>query len=384
MVEFRLRDGTGTVKLKYLVEDVDRHGKVRIYLRRRGHLKVLLTATPGTPEFMAQYRAALEGKAPERAPRRKGKPAPGETAAAPGTFRALVERYYATGAFRNQLDPGTQKARRYLLDALCEKYGKNPAHLMTSTHVQKLHDDRSDTPEGANNLLKALKHLFRVAVKAGWLQTNPARDVQKFPQEGEGYHTWTLEEVAQFEAKHPIGTRARLAMALLLYTGQRRSDVVRMGPQHVKDGWLTITQAKGARHKPVTVSIPIVAPLREILDQTNTGHLAYLVTMRGKPFAVASFGNMFRDWCREAGLDHCSAHGLRKTAATRLAELGASEHEIAAITGHRTLSQVAHYTRAARQKGLAARAMERLEEHGSNKSVQPSEAGSKRLDKSSR
>ena len=71
-----------------------------------------------------------------------------------------------------------------------------------------------------------------------------------------GHHSWTPEEVARFELHHPIGSKARLAMALLLYTGQRRSDIVLFGKQHVRDGWLRFTQQKNRKRRPITLALP--------------------------------------------------------------------------------------------------------------------------------
>lgn len=167
-----------------------------------------------------------------------------------------------------------------------------------------------------------------------------------------------------------VPASARLAFALLLYTGQRRSDVMRFGRQHVRNGWLKFTQHKNRRAKPATLEIPIVSELHSIIDASPCGDLTFLVNRFGRPFTSAGFGNKFRQWCDEAGLKHCSAHGLRKAAAARLAELGASEHEIMAVTGHRTSKEVTRYTRAARQKILAGRAMARLTaDQTGNKSV---------------
>jgi integrase len=147
---------------------------------------------------------------------------------------------------------------------------------------------------------------------------------------------------------------------------------VRFGRQHVRNGWLKFTQHKNRRAKPVTLEIPIVGELQRVIDESPCGDPTFLVTQFGRPFAAAGFGNKFRRWCDEAGLRHCSAHGLRKAAATRLAELGASEHEIMAVTGHRTSKEVTRYTRAARQKLLAGRAMARLTaDQMANKSVPP-------------
>lgn len=204
----------------------------------------------------------------------------------------------------------------------------------------------------------------------GLVHTNPARDVQyRASANPDGHHSWTIEEVEAFEARHPVGTKARLALALLLYTGQRRSDIVLFGRQHEKDGWLRFTQQKNKRNKPVHLEIPIRPELRAILDASPLGSMVYLVTEFGKPFTANGFGNWFRDRCDEVGepdeqgvppLRHCSAHGLRKAAATRLADNGASAHEIMAITGHKTMKEVERYTRAASQKRLASSASQKM------------------------
>jgi len=351
MAEFRLRDGTGSIRLKYIVIDIDRYGQARVYVRRAGRKKVRLNETPGTPAFMEEYRAALEGRPYGAAAIKR----PVIAQAAPGTLRWMVEQYYACGEFR-LLDVATRRMRRNILEALCREHGDKPVNLLSEEHIYILRDEKADTPHAANTLLKVLRHMFRIGAKQKWVRRNVTKDVEPLSAPSEGHHSWTVEEVKQFEEAHPIGTKARLAMALLLYTGQRRSDVVKMGPQHVRDGWLTFTQVKNAGRKPVHMSIPVLPELQAIIDATPSGHLAYLTTQFGKPYTAAGFGNAFRDWCNKAGLPHCSAHGLRKAAAAMLAERGATEHQIMAITGHRSLSEVQRYTRAARQKLLAGEA----------------------------
>jgi integrase len=172
----------------------------------------------------------------------------------------------------------------------------------------------------------------------------------------EGFHSWTDDEIARFEARHPIGSRARLALALLLYTGQRRSDVIRMGPQHVRDGAIQVHQLKtGAK-----LAIPIVRELAEIIAATPAKGMVFLTGDCGAPFKGDYFGSCFRRWCDEAGLPHCTAHGLRKAAARLLAEAGCTEHEIKAITGHASLQEVVRYTRAVNQVWLGRQAMDKL------------------------
>lgn len=229
--------------------------------------------------------------------------------------------------------------------------------------MRKLRDAKADTPEAANNLVKALRQVFKWAVEADLIDINPAKDVPLIKTYSQGFHSWTIEEVFQYESHHPIGTRARLALALLLYTAQRRSDVVRLGHKMACSGWLKFTQTKNAGRKPVTLEIPILPELQRIIDATTPlGKDTYLVTEFGRPFSAAGFGNRFRKWCNEAALPHCSAHGLRKAGAARLAELGATDREIMAITGHQTSKEVDRYTKGMRQKKLAASAMEKWEQ----------------------
>jgi integrase len=352
------------VRLRYVVEDVDRHGNARLYFRRKGQPKIRLPGLPGSQEFMEAYRGALAGALLTRR-----MTAPRVERAAQGSLRWLCVAYYSSAEFQ-RLDPRTRRVRRSLLDRLCEKHGEKPAARLESRHVRALRDERADRPEAANAILKALRQAYRYAVDAELVERDPTRDVSYIRSGSPGFHSWTLEEVKQFEETHPIGTKARLAMALFLFTAQRRSDVIQFGRQHLRRGRLNFTQHKNRNRRPVTLSIPVVPALQEVLSASPCGDLTFLVTEFRRPFTAAGFGNKFRDWCNEAGLRHCSAHGLRKAAAARLAELGASEHEIMAITGHQTSKEVTRYTRAARQVLLADSAMARLaREDFENRSV---------------
>ena len=149
-------------------------------------------------------------------------------------------------------------------------------------------------------------------------------------------------------------------MAILLYTSWRREDAVRLGPQHVRDDRIKYRQAKNEHRNPVDMDIPLHPDLAEIIAATPSRQMTFLVTEYGKLYTPNGFGNAFKDWCRQADLPHCTAHGLRKATAARLAERGATAHEIMAITGHRTLGEVERYTKAARQAKLADSAMAKL------------------------
>jgi integrase/recombinase XerD len=339
-----------SLRLKYLVEDVDRHGNVRLYFRRKGQGKIRLAGLPGSDEFMAAYKAALSQSGGRDLPRQQ---------AAKGSFGYLCLAYYASATFK-ALDASTRSWRRRALDTVCERHGDKPVSLMQAKHVRVLRDELADRPGAARNRLKALRALFRWATEADEARHDPTRDVKPISYAAKGHHTWTLEEVEAFELWHAIGSKARLAMAIMLYTTCRREDAVRLGPQHVRNGRIRYRQAKNEHRNPVDCDMPLHPDLAQIIAATPSAHLTFLVTEQGRPFTPAGFGNKFRDWCYQANLPHCSAHGLRKATAARLAERGATAHEIMAITGHQSLEEVERYTRAARKAQLADSAMSKL------------------------
>jgi integrase len=330
---------------KFVHGFIDRHGKPRFYFRRAGHKKVRLPGLPWSPEFMAAYEEALAGQPVQI----------GSARVRPGTLRALAVSYFASPTFRTK-KPSTQYTYRNVIDRLCQGHGDKRPALLQREHVIRLIAARAGTPGTANALRRSLRALMQHAVEIGMRADDPTRDVRAIPVRGDGYHSWSESEIAQFERHHPAGSRARLAFALLLYTGQRRSDVVRMGRQHTRGGAIEVKQVKTGRE----VWIPVHEALASIIAETATSNLTFLVTDQGKPYSAAGFGNWFRDQCRAAGLHGCSAHGLRKAAARRLAEAGCSAHEISAITGHASLREVARYAEAADRRKLAASAMAKV------------------------
>lgn len=195
--------------------------------------------------------------------------------------------------------------------------------------------------------------MLSYAVDQGMIDSNSAIGVKKYRSRSEGFHAWSEDEIAQFHAKHPNGTRAGLALALLVYTAQRRTDVVRMGWQHVTGDVIAVRQEKTG----AALMVPLHPELTLALASVPRTNLTFLMTEKGAPFTPAGFGNWFREQCNLAKLPHCSAHGLRKAAATRLANAGCSSDQIKAITGHRSLAEVAHYTRAVDQQRLARQAL---------------------------
>jgi integrase len=323
------------------IEDRDRHGNVRIYYRVKGRPKVRLRGTPWTPQFMADYDAAKGGVSAAKA---KG--------ISQGTWRWLCTRYFAECADYLRLDDRTKRVRRGILEATFDEpiaprsprfFRDMPLSRMTANEIEVLRDRKLAFPEGANNRVKAIRAVFKWAARKKAADgkplapNNPSRDVSYLKSNNPtGYHTWTLEEVRQFEARHPIGTKARLALALLLFTGQRRSDITRVGRQHVRDGKITLTQFKGRNRKPTRLVLPVIPALQQIIDASPCGQMTYLVNELGRPFTDAGFGNRFRDRCVEADVPG-RAHGLRKAGATIAANNGATAHQLMAMFGWRTL-----------------------------------------------
>ncbi len=364
------------------IEDRDRHGNIRVYYRTKGRAKVRLRATPWTPEFMAEYEAARNQATPIK---NKG--------ISTGTWRWLCVKYFSECAEYKRLDARTQRVRRLILESTFDEpiapgaskfFRDFPLSRVTADAVEVLRDRKLAFPEAANSRVKAIRAVFKWAVrKRGpdgntFVPHNPARDVPYLKSNNpSGYHTWTLEEVRRFQARHPIGTKAHLALALLLYTGQRRSDITRFGRQHVQDGKITFTQFKGRNRKPKRLVLPILPALQQVIDASPCGELAFLVNDLGRPFTDAGFGNKFREWCNQAGLRHCTAHGLRKAGATIAANNGATAHQLMAIFGWDTLKMAEAYTRAADQERLAEAAMHMLEssEQNSTESCPTGQAG---------
>jgi integrase len=325
----------------------DRHGKARYYFRRPGYKRVALPGLPHSTEFLDAYQAARDGT-----PRIEV----GANRSRPGTVAAAVSGYFGSMAFAN-LAESTQRTRRQILERFRGEHGGNGIATLGRKHIEKMMDAKGKTPGYALNFLAALRALMRHAVGVGLRSDDPTVGVRGPKFKSAGFYTWNEDDIAAFEARHPVGGQARLAMALLLYTAQRRADAILMGRQHVRDGSISVRQSKTG----ATLVIPLHPELRTVLDATPAEHLTFLTTRGGKPFHADAFSHWFRRRCREVGLPRgASAHGLRKAACRRLAELGCSANVIASISGHRTLKEVAHYTAAADQARMARQGIEAL------------------------
>ncbi len=333
------------LRIKYVTSYLDRHGRRWWRFRRKGFQEAQTSLQLGTVAWSEWYAAACASKAP----------AIGSDRTVPGTINDLIVRYYQSTEF-SQLRPSTRSTYRGELERFRQAHGSKPIARLEPKHVRGLMDAKKDTPEAANNLRRVLRIIFAFAVERGLCGQNPMTGIKKVKVAGDGFHAWTEDEIATFEKRWPTGTRQRLAMSLLLYTGQRRSDVVRMGRQHLSGNGIKVTQEKTG----TSLWLPITKELQSAMDAMPKTQLTFLLTEHGKPFSAAGFGNWFRSACDAAGLKDCSAHGLRKSCAIRMAMNGRSAHEIQSITGHQSLKEVERYTKQADQVRLAARAVSGL------------------------
>lgn len=248
-----------------------------------------MRTVPGSAEFYADYARLRNG----------GSPAPKQavrSGATPKTWQWVCERYFEDMAFKSLATDG-QRLRRRLLEATFVEpvepgssrlFGDFPLEFFDSRAVCVLRDRKvkmiSDGSTGevisnlnaANSRLKYIRAVLKFATRQyrEIVPRNWAVDVEYFRVASEGHPAWTLDEIAQFEQHYPVGSKARLTMALGLYAGQRRGDIARLGRVFERDGFLQFMQEKNHRKKPVEAYVPIVPPLRSIIDATETGDLS--------------------------------------------------------------------------------------------------------------
>lgn len=336
----------------FVTDHKDRHGKHRLRYRRKGVPVHYFKHPLGSREFWAEYDECEAKKAPVARIAEKIERIP------PGSISALIAIYYSSPEFTG-LAASTQATYRGILNRFRETYGDLPVRDITRRHIKEILGSMADRPGAANNLLDRLRAImtFAMDLDPPWIDRDPTARVKGYRIDSDGFHSWTEAEIEKFMARHPSGTKGRLALALMLYTGQRRSDAVLLGRQRITGKRLNLRQEKTGEW----VSVPILPELARELARAPKGNMTFLLTEYGKPFSAAGFGNWFRTQCDLAGLPQCSAHGLRKAAARRLAEAGCTHEEIKSITGHRTDKEVTRYVEAANKEKLSASAMDKLQ-----------------------
>lgn len=342
----------------HLHQEHTRHGRLVWYVRVNKGPRVRLRAEYGTEAFQDEYRAALRGE----------RPAPGT--AKTGSLEWLIDRYRDTGAWTS-LSAATRRQRENIFKQVINTAGREPYGHITEAVITKGRDRRSTTPAQARHFLDAMAGLFKWAKGAGHVKANPVAGVE-YPKQPktQGFPVWTEEDLEKYEKRWPVGTKERVWLAVLLYTGLRRGDAVRLGRQHVRNGVATIRTEKSQGE--IEVIIPILPELETILGAGPVGELAYICGDRGTPLTKESFGNLFSEACRKAGINK-SAHGVRKAGATRAANNGATVAQLEAIFGWVGGRMASHYTRSADRARLAREAIGKLANDGRTSIPAPDE-----------
>lgn len=314
---------------QFVTKEKNRHG-TWVYYFRKGKGKRTRLPAYGSPEFQDAYEAALTGNAVKR---------PNVNPSA--SFGWLVDRHMES-AYWAALTDATRKQRGLIFKDVIKRSKNAPFSHFTKSTIENGMDDRKDTPAQANNFHKAMNNLFIWAVTNNHVKINPCTGVKRLTYKSDGFPSWDETDVARFCIKWPVGTIPRLALELLLYSGLRRSDIVDAGKQHLKGQTFSMrTKKTGAQ---ITAEFP--QTLIDTINATKTGELAFITNAHGKPFTKESFGNWFRERCREAGVDK-SAHGVRKLSATTAANAGATAHELMALYGWTNTKQAETYTKGA-------------------------------------
>jgi integrase len=342
-----MMDAMPRTRPPHLHRETTRHRRVVWYVRVDKGPRTRIRHGYGTPEFTAAYQAAVAGT-PVTAPRK----------AAKGSLSWLVEQYRDSGAWR-VLASATRRQRENIFKHVLKSAGHNNAGHVVKSHIEAGIESRSKTPSQARNFLDAVRGLFEWAAKVEHVKADPTAGVKAPPRpKTRGFPAWNEDDVARYERRWPIGTKERVWLDVLLYTGLRRGDAVQIGRQHVRDGVAQLRTEKSRGD--VVVTIPILPVLAATLAAGPIGELAFICGEGRGRLTKESFGNAFSEAARAAGVKK-SAHGVRKIGATRAAENGATEAELDALFGWERGSGMSKiYTASAERARLAKGAISKL------------------------
>jgi integrase len=328
------------IRLAYVHEYRDRHGRLRRYVRRPGSRRVALPGLVGSPEFLQAYQDAVTGAVLRpRVPKA-------------GTLAALAAEFFGSTEFAN-LKPSSQRIYRVALEPVLAVDGHRLVRDLPPDKARKIIQEIGAKRPALANLTKSvLRRLFSFAIAIGQRRDNPFDAVPRYKIGT--HHTWTDAELAAYENRWSLGTRERLGFDLLLYTAQRVGDVVRMQRSHIRNGVITITQQKTGAE----VFVPLHPALARSIKAGPVKGVYLIGDKNGRPILARTLSDLISSAVRAARLPpQCVAHGLRKAALRRLAEHGASSKEMQAVSGHRSLREIERYTQAADQQRLAKAAI---------------------------
>ena len=335
-------------KFLHVTRTFTQHGKRRFRFRKNG-VNCDLPLPWGSPEFVEAYEVALAA-----AMQRHHTPN-----AAGGTLAWLIERYLASPDYA-RLAPITKKNLRGEMDWLKANAGALDVAQIRVRHVEAAMGKKAgpiaEKPAAANKVKKLFSRLLSFAVRLELISVNHASRAKTYKTNEAGYHTWSDSEVEAFRARWPSGTLPRFALELSLNTGMARQDMAVATWSQVDGGRFKYTRGKTRQG----TSLPILDDLLDEIHLQERRGLLMLTHGTGQSYKSESLGNWFKARCADAGIPHCNLHGLRKAGATRLAEAGATENEIAAFLAHSNTKQAATYTAAANRNKLTDSGLSKL------------------------
>jgi integrase len=329
---------------------IDRHGHERCRFRRNGHACPL--PHPLSPTYRDAYADAMARSDGVLALQPRSKPK---------SIGDLVPRFYASLKFRKG-GADWQRSRKLVLEAFREEFADDLVANFRPKDIEKIVSDKMEKrvvdkkaiggTHAAKRLREQLHALFGFAVKLEWISSNPVEKTDDVEHKPIGFYPWTEEDIAAFRDHWKLGTKPRLAMELVLWTGARRGDAHKAAPP--KNGRITFTAAKTGKEQ----NVPVAPMLQQAIEgMPSVGITTLLVTDYGKPFTRAGFGNWFKDKCVRAGLPQCTLHGLRKALARRAADQGVQQQGLKALGQWSGDREVAIYVAGANQRRLAESAL---------------------------
>ncbi|MEO1639479.1 MAG: tyrosine-type recombinase/integrase [Pseudomonadota bacterium] len=262
-----------------------------------------------------------------------------ETPAA-GTFAWAMDLYTSGNGTWAKYAKGTRDARAAIFRRYRKSQGTRPVKTITSEAIERALYSKGG--HGAVNEYKALKPVFEHLRRLGFIRKNPMVGIQLDKPKIQGFPVADAEDIAAFQERWPIGTRERLIFDLGLYTGAARTDLAKLSRKNIKGDLQVYERQKSG----IKARVPLTAELRQVIDRTPDIAPAFILTKAGRPFKAESLGNEFGDAARAASMAS-RLHGLRKAFCIYWAENDATTHQIAAMAGHMSFSEVERYTRAA-------------------------------------
>ncbi|WP_425040569.1 tyrosine-type recombinase/integrase [Primorskyibacter sp. S187A] len=349
---------------EHLLQTTNRHGNIRyMFHRRPDGRRITIKGEPGDAAFEARYDFLVRGgdRIEELDQASIKRQREGERPELVRELTRLHESYLDKLVAQGVLSASTSAHYVRFTRRLGDEFGDVPLHTITEAHLMQVLDMWSETANAYNNALRAIKHLFSYAAKSWGLRPNPAAMIAKKEVATDGFTPWSEDDLQRYFKHHQLGTKAHLAMMLLMRVAPRISDLVKLGPKHIIeiDGERYL-HFKPQKTKTVDVTVPITADLQEAIDAAPTGDETFLVTAYNRPHSAKAFCSKIAQWRREAGItEQLSAHGMRKTVGINLAENGATEYQLMAALGHTTPKVTEVYTRAAKRRDLAIAAVEK-------------------------